>query len=75
MNESQQTIDPVCGKSVHPDECQSISDDEKGTLYFCSKDCQNKFEKADAKTKKGFLARYTERLEDVQCSRTSQECR
>jgi len=75
MNESQQTIDPVCGKSVYPDECQSICNDEKGTHYFCSKDCQNKFEKADPKTKKGFWARYTERLEDVQCSRISQECK
>ncbi|BBO83204.1 hypothetical protein DSCO28_37700 [Desulfosarcina ovata subsp. sediminis] len=75
MNESQQTIDPVCGKSVHSDECQFSSDDEKGTHYFCSKDCQNKFDKADAKAKKGFWARYTERLKDVQCSRTSQDCR
>ena len=74
MSERKKTIDPVCGKSIHSDECKLSSDDEKGTHYFCSKDCQNKFDKADAKTKKGLWARYTERLEDVRCSRTSQEC-
>ena len=68
-------IDPVCGKTFDPRDAALSSSDEKGTHYFCSDKCRREFESADKKVKKGFWARYTERLKDTHCSRTPPECR
>jgi len=68
-------VDPVCGKNVDPRKIQITSKDEKGTHYFCSQDCRRRFDAADAKTKKGFWERYTDRLKDTHCTRTPPECR
>lgn len=72
---SQTAVDPVCGKTIDPGQTQITSKDDKGTHYFCSEDCRSRFETADPKTKKGFWARYTERLKSTHCTRTPPECR
>ena len=75
-NEIPETaVDPVCGKTVDPRSVQFAVSDDKGTHYFCSDECRRRYETADAKTKKGFWARYTDRLKDVHCTRTPPECR
>jgi YHS domain-containing protein len=71
----ESALDPVCGKTFDPREVQFTSKDEKGTHYFCSEECRRRFESADTKTKKGFWAKYTERLKDVHCTWTPPECR
>ena len=68
-------IDPVCGKTVDPRKNSIASKDDKGTHFFCSETCQRKFESADTKTKKGFWARYTDRLKNAHCTQTPPECR
>lgn len=68
-------VDPVCGKSFDPRNVQFTANDDKGTHYFCSEECRRRYDSADAKTKKGFWARYTERLKDVHCTQTPPECR
>ena len=68
-------VDPVCGKTFDPHTIQFASEDDKGTHYFCSEACRRQYESADAKTKKGFWAKYIERLKDVHCTRTPPECR
>jgi YHS domain-containing protein len=68
-------LDPVCGKRINPRQIQFTSTDDKGTHYFCSEECRRRFDTADAKTKKGIWARYTERLKDTHCTRTPPECR
>ena len=71
----QTAVDPVCGKTIDPRQTGFSSSDDKGTHYFCSETCLRRFDAADAKTKKGFWARYTERLKDTHCTRTPPECR
>lgn len=68
-------VDPVCGKTVDPREGQFNSKDDNGVHYFCSDACRRRFDSADAKTKKGFWARYTERLKGTHCTQTPPECR
>ena len=68
-------VDPVCGKTIDPQTATHTATDEKGTYYFCSDECRRKFAAADEKTKKGFWARYTDRLKDTHCTRTPPECR
>ena len=68
------TVDPVCGKTIDPSKELFSSSDEKGTHYFCSQDCKRRFDAADTKAKKGFWARYTDRLKDTHCTRTPPEC-
>jgi len=67
-------IDPVCGKTINPGKELFSSKDDKGTYYFCSQDCKRRFDTADTKSKKGFWARYTDRLKDTHCTRTPPEC-
>lgn len=73
--QSDAIIDPVCGKTVDPNQAAFTATDDKGTHYFCSEACRKKFDAADAKTKKGFWAKYTERLKNTHCTRTPPECR
>ena len=68
-------VDPVCGKIFDPREIQFTSTDDKGTHYFCSQACRQKYDAADKKAKKGIWARYTERLKNTHCTRTAPECR
>jgi len=68
-------MDPVCGKTVDPRNAQFSSQDDKGTHYFCSDGCRRKYESADKKAKKGFWARYTDRLKNTHCTQTPPECR
>lgn len=68
-------VDPVCGKTFDPREVQFTSSDDQGIHYFCSEVCRHQFEAADTKTKKGFWAKYTERLKNAHCTRTPPECR
>ena len=68
-------IDPVCGKTVDAANLKFSATDDKGTHYFCSEECRRRFDTADSKTKKGFWARYTDRLKDTHCTRTPPECR
>jgi YHS domain-containing protein len=68
-------VDPVCGKTIDPRKIQLTSKDDKGIHYFCSEECRHRFDTADAKTKKGIWARYTERLKDTHCTMTPPECR
>ena len=68
-------VDPVCGKTFDPRKVRFTAKDEKGTHYFCSDDCRRKYNEADSKTKKGFWARYTEKLKNVNCTITPPECR
>ena len=79
MSETQTTtetaVDPVCGKTVDTRKIQYTSRDDKGTHYFCSENCRQRFNAADAKTKKGFWAKYTDRLKNQHCTRTPPECR
>lgn len=67
-------IDPVCGKTINPRDGRFSTRDDKGTHYFCSGACKRRFDTADTKAKKGFWARYTERLKDTHCTRTPPEC-
>lgn len=71
----ESAVDPVCGKSFDPRQIQFTSKDDKGTHYFCSEACRRQFDAADAKTKKGFWERYTDRLKNTHCTRTPPECR
>ena len=71
----ESALDPVCGKTFDPREVQFTSKDEKGTHYFCSEECRRRFDSADAKTKKGIWAKYTERLKNIRCTQTPPECR
>ena len=71
----QTAVDPVCGKTVDPHNVNFTAKDDKGTHYFCSDECRRRYDTADAKTKKGFWARYTDRLKDTHCTRTPPECR
>jgi YHS domain-containing protein len=79
MNENntiQETaVDPVCGKTFDPRIVQFTSKDSQGTHYFCSEECRRRFASADAKTKKGFWERYTDRLKNIHCTQTPPECR
>ena len=76
INTAEDTIiDPVCGKTVDPTKLQFTATDDKGTHYFCSEECRRRFDTADSKTKKGFWARYTERLKNTHCTQTPPECR
>ncbi len=68
-------IDPVCGKTFDTREIHFTIKDDKGLHYFCSEACRRKYDSADAKTKKGFWAKYTERLQSTHCTRTPPECR
>ncbi|BBO85058.1 hypothetical protein DSCO28_56240 [Desulfosarcina ovata subsp. sediminis] len=68
-------VDPVCGKTFDPRNARFTASDDKGTHYFCSAECRRRFNPADTKTKKGFWARYTERLKNTHCTRTPPECR
>jgi len=68
-------VDPVCGKTFDPRKATFSTTHEKGTLYFCSDKCRRQFESAGVKAKKGFWAKYTERLKDTHCTRTPPECR
>ena len=68
-------VDPVCGKTFDPSTVQFTSEDNNGTHYFCSEECRRRFDSADAKTKKGFWARYTDRLKKTHCTQTPPECR
>lgn len=68
-------VDPVCGKTFDPRKVQFTANDDKGTHYFCSDECRRKFDAADAKTKKGFWAKYTDRLKKTHCTQTPPECR
>jgi YHS domain-containing protein len=68
-------VDPVCGTTCDPRKVRFTSKDEKGTHYFCSDECRRKFDSADKETKKGFWARYTEKLKKVNCTITPPECR
>jgi len=70
----ENAIDPVCGKTINPGSEIISSKDDKGTHYFCSQDCKRRFDSADTKAKKGFWARYTDRLKDTHCTRTPPEC-
>lgn len=41
----EEDIDPVCGKTVHPDQAKPSVHD--GTVYyFCSRECRERFEAA-----------------------------
>ena len=71
----ESAIDPVCGKTVDLNKPRFSATDDKGTYYFCSEACRRKYDTADAKTKKGFWAKYTDRLKDTHCTRTPPECR
>ncbi len=79
MNENntipETAVDPVCGKTFDPRKVQFTSNDDKGTHYFCSDECRRRFDSADAKTKKGIWAKYTERLKNIHCTQTPPECR
>ncbi|MGD8703185.1 MAG: hypothetical protein PVG51_10890 [Desulfosarcina sp.] len=79
MTESNATpesaVDPVCGKTIDPRKNPFITNDDKGTHYFCSDTCRRRYDAADTKTKKGFWAKYTERLKKTHCTRTPPECR
>jgi len=68
-------VDPVCGKTFDPRTSAFSFKDEKGTHYFCSDKCRRKYESAGTKEKKGFWAKYTDRLKDTHCTRTPPECR
>lgn len=68
-------MDPVCGKTFDPRKTQITVEDDKGIHYFCSDECRRRYNAADARTKKGFWARYTDRLKDTHCTRTPPECR
>ena len=68
-------VDPVCGKTIYPQKVQFVATDDKGTHYFCSEECRRRFNTADAKTRKGFWAKYTDRLKNTHCTRTPPECR
>ncbi|MFH1982296.1 MAG: hypothetical protein ABIL58_10645 [Pseudomonadota bacterium] len=71
----ESAVDPVCGKIFDPRKVRFTVTDAKGTHFFCSDDCRRKFDAADAETKKGFWARYTERLKNTHCTQTPPECR
>ena len=71
----ESAVDPVCGKTFDPRKVRFTATDDKGTHFFCSDDCRRKFDTADAQTKKGFWARYTERLKNTHCTQTPPECR
>lgn len=71
----ENAVDPVCGKTVDPRNVQFTAKDDKGTYFFCSDACRRRFAAADAKTKKGFWAKYTERLKNTHCTQTPPECR
>lgn len=72
---SETAVDPVCGKTFDPHKVQITIKDDKGTHYFCSEACRRRFDTADANTKKGFWAKYTDRLKKTNCTRTPPECR
>ena len=71
----QTAVDPVCGKTVDTRQTQFTSRDDKGRHYFCSEGCRRQYDTADTHTKKGFWARYTDRLKKTHCTRTPPECR
>ena len=68
-------VDPVCGNTFDPRKAVYSAEDEKGTHYFCSDKCRKKYESAGTKAKKGFWAKYTERLKNTHCTQTPPECR
>jgi len=39
------TIDPVCGMKVEPEKAHSKVEYEGNIIYFCSKECEEKFKK------------------------------
>ena len=71
----ESTIDPVCGKTFDPRTRPFSASDEKGTHYFCSDKCRRQYETAGTKAKKGFWAKYTDRLKNTHCTQTPPECR
>ena len=72
---SKTAVDPVCGKTFDRSQAAHFVSDEKGTHYFCSDKCRKQYESAGAKAKKGFWAKYTDRLKNTNCTRTPPECR
>ncbi len=44
LNFFHKTKDPVCGMKIDKKESKFSFDFQEGTYYFCSNDCQKKFE-------------------------------
>jgi len=59
--------DPVCGMTVNPKSTDIIATFEDQAYYFCTEGCRKTFVENPGKylkpKKKGWWARYTERLE------------
>ena len=71
----ESAVDPVCGKTIDPHKVRFNSKDDRGVVYFCSDKCRREYDAADTESKKGFWARYTDRLKETHCTRNTQECR
>lgn len=71
----ESAVDPVCGKTFNPRDTNFTASDSNGVHYFCSAECRRKYDGADEETKKGFWARYTDRLKNTHCTQTPPECR
>ena len=62
-------IDPVCGMNVSPGKTDLMANYEGNIYYFCAEGCRKAFEmnpqkylKSNAAKRKGWWARYLERL-------------